>query len=103
MPTQIHAGMKKLATVTYQKADGTPGTVTGVPTWASSVPDVLNVVPAADGMSADCIYLSPGDSVVSVTASGMNGVLITVSDTVTCLPAATATGATLTFGPEVPQ
>lgn len=47
---------------------GNPAQVDGTPVWASSNPDVVSVVPSADGLSAVAKAGNIGTSQVSVTA-----------------------------------
>lgn len=57
------------ATITVTKADGSPGSLDGVPVWASSDETVLTVAAGADGMSAVVSTVAPGGPArVSVTA-----------------------------------
>jgi hypothetical protein len=67
----LHQGFKVPVAIVYTKADGTSGTVEGMPVW-SLVPETLGVVTvAADGMSADVAWAGSGDNaVLTITADG---------------------------------
>lgn len=44
---------KCTVSVVFKTAKGNPAPVDGVPTWASSSPEIVEITPAADGMSAE--------------------------------------------------
>lgn len=56
------------AFLTITKNDGSPGSVDGIPVWASSDETVLAVRPAADGMTAVVGPVAAGTARITVTA-----------------------------------
>lgn len=67
----IHQGNKRIITVSYTKADGTPGEIEGVPVWSITPTETSVLTPAADGMSAELVWNGSGDgATLTVTADG---------------------------------
>lgn len=64
----ITASQKVLATLAIEDGKGNAARVDGVPQWASSDPNVANVVPAADGLSAEVVAGQTGTAQITVTA-----------------------------------
>lgn len=55
--------------VSFTTKAGNPAPVDGVPQWSSSDPSILEVVPSADGLSAEVLTVGPlGLAQVSVVA-----------------------------------
>lgn len=48
----IHPLNQRSITVSYAKADGTPGEIEGAPQWTLTDPSIATLTVAADGMSA---------------------------------------------------
>lgn len=48
-------GFTLLATIEFLKPDGTKGNVDGVPTWSTSRPDLITIIPYEDGYSAEIV------------------------------------------------
>lgn len=72
---KLHSGFKYTLTASYVKTnpDGStlPGVVEGSPVWSASVPEVVILVPTADGLSCDVIWNGVAqDLVISVLADG---------------------------------
>lgn len=75
---QLTTRQEATATITVTKADGSPGSVDGVPVWASSDETVLTVTAAADGMSAVVSAVAPGGPArISVTGDADLGAGVT--------------------------
>lgn len=75
-------------------AKGKPALVDGIPTWAGSDDTTITVTPAADGMSATVVGVTPGVATVSVVADadlgqGVSGIKGTLDFNVTAGAAAT--------------
>lgn len=67
----IHQGFKRIITLHYTKADGTPGEVEGVPVWSIVPPETSVLTPAPDGMSAEIAWAGSGDGAqLTITADG---------------------------------
>jgi hypothetical protein len=61
--SQVHAD------VTYVDKKGNPATIDGTPTWSTDRPDLIAIVAAADGFSADIAAVGPlGSAQVVVDA-----------------------------------
>jgi hypothetical protein len=106
--TDLRKGFYRVLTVEFIKEDGTVGTIDGVPTWDVDKPDVVHLVPAADGMSCEVHYLAVGDCIVSVHADGDLGTGmfdLTASEPFTLLEAVEmgADSAKLTVGEEIAE
>lgn len=97
------------ATLAITNSQGNPATVEGAPVWASSDETVLNVTPAADGMSAIIGCVAPGTARVTVSADAdlgagvMTITGVTEDINVTTDPAQLASIMTLTLGAPVPK
>jgi hypothetical protein len=71
MSTEVKQGELAEVTNIYTKADGTAGTVEGLPVWTISNDKVGAMVVAPDGMSALVTWAGSGDAViVESTADG---------------------------------
>ena len=94
------------ASLAITKADGTPGSVQGAPSWASSDETVLKVTPSADGMSATIDSVAPSATPARITVnadadlgSGVTPITGVSEDiTVTLDPRDQASVVTMTLG-----
>lgn len=67
----IHQNFKRTVNISFTKADGTAGSVEGLPVWVMSPAETSTLTVAADGMSADIAWAGVGDgAVLTVTADG---------------------------------
>lgn len=102
----IHPVMQRPMSVSYTKADGTPGEVESAPEWSLSDPSLANLSAAADGMSATLQYNGAvGEVSLMVRADGDLGAgvhPIVLSEVFTMLPALGATGGSFSVGEEQP-
>lgn len=92
------------AAVAYVDAKGNPAKVDGVPAWSSSDPAILDVVAAADGMSATVTPVGPlGTAQVKIEADADLGAgvttIITLADVEVVGGEAVAGNVTLTVNP----
>jgi len=55
--------------------EGKPVQIEDVPAWPSTNPNVANVAPSADGLTAKINAVGPGDAQITVTATTADGVL----------------------------
>lgn len=96
-------------TLVITNALGAAAPVDGVPVWASSDSTVIDVVAAADGMSAVAACVAPGVARLTATADADMGAgvatLTIVSEdiNVTLDPANQASVMTMTLGAAVPK
>lgn len=101
----IQEGFKREISVAFSKADGTPGTVQGFPSWTASDEALALVVPAADGMSAMVLHQGGvGDVTVTMTADGDLGIgvfQISATEVFSMLPPLGAVAGKIAVGPEV--
>jgi hypothetical protein len=59
------------ATLAFLDKKGNPATVVGVPVWTTSVPGILALTPAADGLSCAIAVVGPvGAGTIDVVAEG---------------------------------
>lgn len=70
MAFELHQGFKRLITLTFTKADGTPGEVEGVPVWDFQPSGIAELAVASDGLSAQLTWVGTGEGVLTVTADG---------------------------------
>jgi hypothetical protein len=67
----VKQGQKAVITYSFTKADGSIGSVEGVPVITVSNPDVATLVAAPDGMSAEVTWAGTGAGIiVELTADG---------------------------------
>jgi len=105
----INTSQQFNVTLAITNANGDPAPVDGIPVWASSDETVMQVVAAADGMSAIAPAIAPGTARITVTADadvGSGTTTITgVSEdiNVTIDPNQQASIMTLTLGAPVPK
>lgn len=105
MAFDISQGFKRPVTISFTKADGTPGTVDGIPVWESSDPTVLSVVAAADGLSGEVTWAGVGQAVLTIRADGDLGTgvfPIVLSETFNLLAPLGAVGGALGVGEPIP-
>ena len=70
MAFELHQGFKRLITLTFTKADGTPGEVEGAPAWDFQPSGIAELAVASDGLSAELTWAGTGEGVLTVTADG---------------------------------
>ncbi len=73
---------------------GNPATLDGAPVWTNSNPNVGDLTPAADGLSAEFVAKIPGTTTIAVTADADLGTGVTdiaASADVTVIPGAAET------------
>jgi hypothetical protein len=99
---QLTDTQKVSVVLTFVDAKGAPAPINGVPTWASSVPTVAAVTPAADGLSAEIVAGVPGLTQISVTAdASLTDVPVIITGTLD-LTVVSGQAATITMSPGVP-
>lgn len=106
MAFDIHPGNMRSVTPTYQKGDGSPGLVEGVPDWSISDATLATMVKNADGLGGSVQHNGAvGEVTLTVRADGDLGTgvfPIVLSEVFTMLAPLGATGGTLGVGDEVP-
>lgn len=102
----IKPGNKRIESLAFTKQDGSPGVVEGSPVWESSAPDVISVVPSADGLSADIINAGGvGSAIVTARADGDLGAgvfPIVITEEYNALPPLGAVAGVASVSEEVP-
>lgn len=102
----IHPATKRPITPTYEKSDGSAGSVEGAPEWALSDPTLATLVVNPDGMGGEVQHNGAvGEVTLTVRADGDLGAgmfPIVLSEVFTMLAPLGATGGTLGVGDEVP-
>ncbi len=106
MASSIQAGFQRTYTLSFTKADGSPGEVEGLPGWSLSEPALGVLTVAADAMSAVLAHSGGvGDTIINVNADGDLGLgvfPIVVTETVSMMAPIGAVAGAISAGPEQP-
>ena len=101
---EIHPGNRRRRTLSYAKADGSPGQVESPPEWSKSDDVMADIEVDADGMIGFVAHNgSVGDVIVSSEADGDLGLgvnRIVIADTFHMLPPLGAVGGSSSVGEE---
>lgn len=106
MATEIHQGKKREYTLSFTKADGSPGIVEGSPTWELSPPEVGTIAQTDNGLTAFVTWSGVATgAILKITADGDlgEGVFpIVIQDQIDFIAPLGAVSGSLAVGEEVP-
>ena len=105
MAFELHQGFKRVISLAFTKADGSPGEVEGAPAWDFQPAGIGELAVAADGMSAELTWAGTGDGELTVTADGDLGTgvfPITISEQFTFVAPLGAVAGGISVSDEVP-
>jgi len=103
---EIHQNFKRNLSISYTKADGSPGEIEGVPVWEITPAETSVLTVAPDGLSAELAWAGTGDgAILTITADGDlgNGVFpVVITEIFDFVAPLGAIAGGLTVGDEVP-